>query len=383
MCFASQTADISQVSLERDEEWIGLGRKVYERRCAGCHGVEGDGNGPAATFTYRDRPRNFNQAVFKFRSTGSDSLPTDGDMLRTLVRGVRGTSMPAWHMLPEKERQAVVQYIKYELAVDRSDPEDPYVIFEEEEPEEPVYIARAPEPDEDMIAEGQEIWQQAKCWECHGETGKGDGSKSAGLKDDNKFSIWPADLTTGQFKSGPSVRDMFRTISNGLSGSPMPSYSDSFDEDERWALAYYVMSLSSFTDPLSHEPLLIDDADREALKRSRTSSQTVRRRLQAGEGCCSHQFALWRQRLGEAARHGGHRRCQCRWLGHSGWLDHSGNHSALAGHAMLEHALLQFLVAAFMSLGGVCVFIWAVLSGQFNEIEEPKHRVFEMERKRS
>jgi len=48
---------------------------------------------------------------------------------------------------------------------------------------------------------------------------------------------------------------------------------------------------------------------------------------------------------------------------------------------MLEHTLLQFLVAAFMSLGGVCVFVWAVLSGQFNGIEEPKFRAFEMERK--
>ncbi|MGH1480302.1 MAG: cbb3-type cytochrome oxidase assembly protein [Geminicoccales bacterium] len=47
---------------------------------------------------------------------------------------------------------------------------------------------------------------------------------------------------------------------------------------------------------------------------------------------------------------------------------------------MLELTLLQFLVAAFMSLGGVCVFVWAVLSGQFNGIEEPKFRVFEMER---
>lgn len=47
---------------------------------------------------------------------------------------------------------------------------------------------------------------------------------------------------------------------------------------------------------------------------------------------------------------------------------------------MFEHTLLQFLVAAFMSLGGVCVFVWAVLSGQFNGIEEPKFRVFEMER---
>ncbi len=47
---------------------------------------------------------------------------------------------------------------------------------------------------------------------------------------------------------------------------------------------------------------------------------------------------------------------------------------------MFEQTILQFLVAAFMSLGGVCVFIWAVLSGQFNGIEEPKYRVFEMER---
>ena len=41
--------------------------------------------------------------------------------------------------------------------------------------------------------------------------------------------------------------------------------------------------------------------------------------------------------------------------------------------------LMQFLVAAFMSLGGLCVFIWAVLSGQFQQVEEPKHRAYRME----
>jgi len=45
----------------------------------------------------------------------------------------------------------------------------------------------------------------------------------------------------------------------------MPSYSDSFDEEERWALSYYVLSLSSYTDPLTAEALKIDDVDREAL----------------------------------------------------------------------------------------------------------------------
>ena len=46
---------------------------------------------------------------------------------------------------------------------------------------------------------------------------------------------------------------------------------------------------------------------------------------------------------------------------------------------MLELTLLQFLVAAFMSLGGVCVFIWAVLAGQFNQVEEPKYRAYRTE----
>ena len=39
----------------------------------------------------------------------------------------------------------------------------------------------------------------------------------------------------------------------------------------------------------------------------------------------------------------------------------------------------QFLVAFCMSLGGLCIFIWAVLSGQFNDVEAPKHRAFRLE----
>ena len=80
------------------------------------------------------------------------------------------------------------------------------------------------------LAHGKDVWQNAKCWECHGQTGKGDGEKAAGLKDDFGFPIRPADLTSGQFKSGPAVQDIFRTMSTGLSGTPMPSYRDSLPE---------------------------------------------------------------------------------------------------------------------------------------------------------
>lgn len=46
---------------------------------------------------------------------------------------------------------------------------------------------------------------------------------------------------------------------------------------------------------------------------------------------------------------------------------------------MLEHTLLQFLVALFTSLAGLSVFVWAVLSGQFIDVEEPKFRAFHSE----
>ncbi|MGI9450428.1 MAG: c-type cytochrome, partial [Geminicoccaceae bacterium] len=57
----------------------------------------------------------------------------------------------------------------------------------------------------------------------------------------------------------------FRTITTGFSGTPMPSYMDSLPEEDRWALAYYILSLSAFTNPLTGEPLQISEADRAAL----------------------------------------------------------------------------------------------------------------------
>lgn len=271
--FEPQRLEASIVSVPRSEEWIDFGRQVYDQRCAGCHGVEGDGNGLAATFMYKVRPRNFNLGVFKFKLV-QGPLPHDGSLLRTITRGVRGTAMPPWHNLPEDERLAVIQYIKYELAVDRSFAGQPYAYFVEEPPGQPLFIGQPPEPSKDLVEQGGEIWRQAKCWECHGETGEGDGEKAAGLKDDFGFPIPPADLTTGQFKSGPSVEDIYRTISTGLSGTPMPSYLQAFSDDERWALSYYVLSLSAFKDPLSGEPLEVPEEARAALNDAATEART-------------------------------------------------------------------------------------------------------------
>ncbi len=259
--FDPERIDGTTIELPRSEALIARGKQVYERHCVACHGVEGDGNGPAATFLHVQRPRNFTYGIFKFRLT-KGPLPSDADLLRTITRGVRGTAMPAWFELPLEDRLAVIQYVKYELTVDRSDPSGPYYFFAEEDPGPALEIGTPPPPTPELLAHGKDIWQRAKCWECHGQTGRGDGEKAPGLKDDWGFPIVPANLARGLFKSGPKVQDIFRTMTTGLAGTPMPSFRDAFPDEDRWALAYYVLSLAAYSDPLTGQPMAIVEPSR-------------------------------------------------------------------------------------------------------------------------
>jgi len=241
------------MSIPSGRDLLALGRQVYESRCIGCHGPKGDGNGAAATFL-SPRPRDFTVGVFKFRTTPSGSLPTDGDLYRTITRGVRWTAMPTWHELSDKERMAVAGYIKTFSKR-----------FKEETPEPPLLIGDPPKATPELVARGKDLYVKAKCFQCHGPGGKGDGPSADEMKDLAGFPIRPADFTRGQFKGGSSVRDIFRTMSLGLDGTPMPSFADSMTEPERWAISYYVLSLSAWMDPLTGNRLEVPAATRALL----------------------------------------------------------------------------------------------------------------------
>jgi cytochrome c oxidase cbb3-type subunit 2 len=251
--FEPQALSVSVMSVPRTEAQEARGRVVYERRCVGCHGAKGDGNGPVATFL-DPRPRDFRRGVFKFRSTPSGSLPTDGDLYRTLTRGVRHTAMPTWHDLPEQDRIAAISYLK------TFSPR-----WTEERPEPPIPVGDPPKATAALLAQGKVLYATAKCAQCHGEGGKGDGPSADDLRDDWGFRILPIDFTRGQFKGGADVRDVFRTMTAGLDGTPMPSFADSMNEAERWAISYHVLSFSAFNDPLTGEKLRIDPALRARL----------------------------------------------------------------------------------------------------------------------
>ncbi len=46
---------------------------------------------------------------------------------------------------------------------------------------------------------------------------------------------------------------------------------------------------------------------------------------------------------------------------------------------MVELTLIQFLVALLMSLGALCLFVWAVLSGLFTDVEDVKYKAYRAE----
>lgn len=88
------------------------GKLVYEERCAGCHGLKGDGDGPAAAMLY-PRPRDFHRGLYKVHTTPSGALPRDEELFHIISEGMPGTSMPGWaEALTEQHRRDIIAYIK-------------------------------------------------------------------------------------------------------------------------------------------------------------------------------------------------------------------------------------------------------------------------------
>ena len=213
------------------------GKKLYQRWCTQCHGNEGKGDGPAAEFVY-PRPRDFTLAIFKVRTTPSGQLPTDHDLYNIISKGLPGTSMPAWEkFIPENDRWQLVHYVKTF---------DELGLFKEEPAKEQVAIDAAPKMTAELIAKGKDLYQQKKCWQCHGPQGRGDGVSAAGMKDEWGYPIRPVNFTKSwRFRAGDRIEDIYRTFTTGFNGTPMPSFVDSIPAaDDRWALAAFVKSLA-------------------------------------------------------------------------------------------------------------------------------------------
>ena len=234
---AASASRVGSLSAQDDDD---LGRVTYDRWCAGCHGVDGTGNGAGADYML-PRPRDFTQALYQIRTTASGDLPTDEDILNVIDRGMPGTTMPGWEdLLSDDEREALVQYLK---TFSR--------FFSPDEVPQPLEFGDATRSNADVLAEGETLFRDlADCAACHGDGGRGDGESSTTLEDDSGLPIRAADLTENWlFNGGGEVEDIYRRLLTGLNGTPMPSLADVvaagiITDDQLWAIAHYVRSLS-------------------------------------------------------------------------------------------------------------------------------------------
>ncbi len=214
-------------------ELVARGQSLYLQACAPCHGEKGDGTGPLAS-VLSPKPRNFTMGKFKFRSTNSSSLPTDSDLFRTITRGVPGTSMPAFSFLSYEDRFAIAHYLK--TFSDK---------FGKQKPANPIKIPDPPPLTAEVMDQGKKFFNDAECFKCHGEQGRGDGPSAVGMKDDWGEPLRPFDFTTGKPKSGTSLKDYYKVVMTGLQGTPMPDFGDAFEPEQAWSVVYYVRSLGN------------------------------------------------------------------------------------------------------------------------------------------
>ncbi len=225
------------------------GEVSYQKRCSQCHGATGKADGPAALFML-PRPRLLaDNAAYKFRTTTSGELPTDQDLFTIITRGLPGSAMPDFAGLPEQERWDLVAYVK-SLTEDFADPDMtktavpmPELVTAKPLPSTPASITR-----------GQEIYKANKCFQCHGEHGRGNGESWNTLKDVWGTPILPANLTLPDtFRGGLAPADIYRIFSTGV--LTMPSYAESITPADRWHLVNYVLSLSPPPKPAPDEKI--------------------------------------------------------------------------------------------------------------------------------
>ncbi|MCP4043895.1 MAG: c-type cytochrome, partial [Gammaproteobacteria bacterium] len=97
----------------------------------------------------------------------------------------------------------------------------------------------------DSIAKGKELFERAKCWECHGKQGRGDGLKAFDKTDDWGFPIRIRNVThPWKIKGGTEIKDIYMRFSSGITGTPMPSFIKAFpDAKDRWYIANFIKSL--------------------------------------------------------------------------------------------------------------------------------------------
>lgn len=246
-----------------DAATLNLGKQVYREYCMACHGADGGGNGVSSKGMI-PAPRNLKQGLYKFGWVVAGELPTDEDFHRIIRYGLKGTAMLPWDIQP-KQLDAVTQYIKT-FAPQVWKKEGNQIGEQLQLTKDPYGLARK----ESAIQHGKEVYHAvANCYSCHrayatkqeiydytkkalgqGLTDLGDDiyelklQVSDHIQDDGVVNKYlPPDFTWHEVRSATTVEELYLRLVSGVGGAAMPSWKGVLEDDQIWALAYYVRSL--------------------------------------------------------------------------------------------------------------------------------------------
>ncbi len=224
------------------------GKKLYGKYCSQCHGDNGDGEG-YATPHLSPKPRNFTTGKYKIRTTPTGSLPTHQDLVNIIRRGMPYTSMPAWPTLADQEVSDLAYYVA------SFSPE----FAKAENIPKPLTFPSAPKVTKESVELGKKLYEETGCVKCHGTLGRGDCASAPTLKDDWGNPIRPADLAQSwTFRGGSTREDIFRSMSTGLNGTPMPGFGDdALKPEHKWAITDFIDSLSGTNGQPSYTNLVV------------------------------------------------------------------------------------------------------------------------------
>lgn len=301
------TESVELIDGEVDTLTLNRGREGYILYCYACHGMEGDGNGPAA-WGLRPPPRDFRTGTFKFAGV-AEGLPHDEDLVRIVKDGLLGTPMLEWD-IPQGQLSDILQYVKtFSCGEDMDegwcDPDNELgerivgcTADQEDCPAGASVDPWGAAKKDEAVIRGKKLYHAYDCSTCHAgyatraevtsyvqeikktkasfrpdfyepEIKPADGYmvpiREAGrytllsceededCDDDNltchygacarRVKILPPDFLFNDVRSGTTLEALFRTIGSGIPGTAMPAWKGSLPDEDLWAMAHYVRSL--------------------------------------------------------------------------------------------------------------------------------------------
>jgi mono/diheme cytochrome c family protein len=219
------------------------GRKVYELRCAMCHGPDGRGDGPMAPALFAPRvgPLHDTLRFFRIEPVGeplpSRPIPFDNldhmrinnpfAMFEVIDLGRPYTAMPGF------------RHPTYG-ALSHADPP-----LTEEEIWNVLFWAWSRTTTRERLAEGRQIYQ-LHCAACHGPMGDGDGPEAGRFREE----IWtwargvgPGIFTDREWMAKRKPTELFQKVYDGVRRGGvelMPPFGERLTRDEIWAVVDYL-----------------------------------------------------------------------------------------------------------------------------------------------